>query len=766
MSTTALSSSSSSYPVKYSSQDSFNVDCPRLSSAISSVTPSSSTTLTQQDDGSSSEIALLRQEIIHEAEAALRVKEAALELALRATMQRFVQTLLRWKPKGLPFLMAVRAGRAELVKVFLDCQPEKCLQVLSKGSNNVLHVAANCGDLETYNVLLKQAPHLETCRNDLGLTPREILLERCKTQPIDQALRSPAKPLSVKDELKFCCQLYRGLAKNDDGNTLMHVAVWEGAVDVVQLLLNNGWSQLEVDGRQREPLDIAAELGNLELVQTLVKGRTVFKNHPAVFAAWNGHKHILKFFAFQGVDLHKLTVRKDFHPDIEDIFRLSSSLDLLSICAWRGHTACVKMLSMRALTGEQVDALTLAASAGHVEVVNELIVSGDKRNSRGQMALHCAAQSGQPTVVKQLLSSYWAKRTINAMNGNGDTPLILAAERGHAVVVRLLLDAGAKYDISTKCLKTRSHFTSWRRKLVPALGVAAFHGHVEVMRILRDAGAKLPENLEFLCSTYQPESMEQLLEWNPELLFTQNDRNETLLHIAAWNNQVDTLKYLVSRFRAIPGTDCLLERNTDNQTLFEYALDMRLDAAAAALVEVGTPVTFKDMAKAGMLDLEQTIRAVGRRYNGSIPAELLSREDESEMGPLHNASIFGSVNVAKALLESGASTEARVRVTIASPQGWPEPSSDKLKGRSYTALQLACARGELEIVKVLVEGGASIHPDGVKSVEYINSKGNQKVRRNHHDEPAWIADQFGHKEIVSYLKKNGSDFEPSSCSIL
>ncbi|CAH3187331.1 unnamed protein product, partial [Porites lobata] len=92
-------------------------------------------------------------------------------------------------------------------------------------------------------------------------------------------------------------------------------------------------------------------------------------------------------------------------------------------------------------------------------------------------------------------------------------------------------------------------------------------------------------------------------------------------------------------------------------------------------------------------------------------------EDECGCSPLMRlASINGSVEVAKILIENGASVN----------------KVDKLK---KTSLMSAALNGGLELVKLLVENGANIHAE--------NEYGKTALD---------FAESFGRKEIVSYLK--------------
>lgn len=97
------------------------------------------------------------------------------------------------------------------------------------------------------------------------------------------------------------------------------------------------------------------------------------------------------------------------------------------------------------------------------------------------------------------------------------------------------------------------------------------------------------------------------------------------------------------------------------------------------------------------------------------------------MAPLHLACFFGHLEVAHALLESGADLELRVEKTIA----------------KETPLHIAAENGYGEIVKVLLEKGAD--PNSIAS--------------NHLKTPLHVAASDGHVEVVKYLLQGGAKRE-------
>ena len=67
----------------------------------------------------------------------------------------------------------------------------------------------------------------------------------------------------------------------------------------------------------------------------------------------------------------------------------------------------------------------------------------------------CAARGGNARIVAAALADPIAKKAIDDKNDDGDTALMLAAERGHLEVVRALLDAKANVKQQTTTMKPR-----------------------------------------------------------------------------------------------------------------------------------------------------------------------------------------------------------------------------------------------------------------------------------------------------------------------
>ncbi|CAJ1371821.1 unnamed protein product [Effrenium voratum] len=124
--------------------------------------------------------------------------------------------------------------------------------------------------------------------------------------------------------------------------------------------------------------------------------------------------------------------------------------------------------------GSNWTVLMLAAYSGHEELVQKFTKGGkgvsDKDPRSGFQALMLAAMKGHAAVCRSLLEK---KAEVNAVNEDGETPLMMAAAMGHTDVVSLLLQSGGLSSVDAKDKNEMS-----------AIKKAARWGHVDCLRLL------------------------------------------------------------------------------------------------------------------------------------------------------------------------------------------------------------------------------------------------------------------------------------------
>lgn len=270
------------------------------------------------------------------------------------------------------------------------------------------------------------------------------------------------------------------IIRNSAGFTPLHLAVDQGMVDMVKLLLN-AEADISLQSKRRDtPLHRAAKNGNMEVVQILLDSisspetktsilntRNTDGNSPTMVAARSFHRPIVDLLISHGADT---TIQKE-----------QGSTILHTACELGFPSETRKLLQTKSIELNSRDnsentPLHLAARSRCVDSVKLLLEAGanvSSQNYREETPLHLAASTPCAEIVKLLLD---AGADVEAEGGNGDRPL------HHAVIdtVKVLLEAGA--DIHTETMDGLS-----------LMALACEEGNKELIRVLIAAGAEPPD---------------------------------------------------------------------------------------------------------------------------------------------------------------------------------------------------------------------------------------------------------------------------------
>jgi len=155
---------------------------------------------------------------------------------------------------------------------------------------------------------------------------------------------------------------------------------------------------------------------------------------------------------------------------VHGAYSLRDAENGLLVAAENGYADCVDVLLRAGINPEAVDssrgsALSTAASAGHVEVVQHLAAAisrnGLNARWRGSTALHKAVASGRSTCVAALVE---AGANMNAVDSAGDTPLIVAAKhcRQSLASMKCLVNSGCDLERIDAERRTALHYACYR----------------------------------------------------------------------------------------------------------------------------------------------------------------------------------------------------------------------------------------------------------------------------------------------------------------
>jgi ankyrin repeat protein len=198
------------------------------------------------------------------------------------------------------------------------------------------------------------------------------------------------------------------------------------------------------------------------------------------------------------------------------------------------------------VTREKRAALHVAAENGAADAAAKLLEpsfddsptpSLNMQNDRGETALARAAMRGHATVLKQILDT---NANFEMKNWWGQGPLQLACQGGHTSCVQALLFVKAELDLCAQDGSTPLHAASEK-------------GHAQVVEFLilnkanlerRASGARLP--LHSAASRGSPKVVEVLLKYKAKLE-ERNDEGRTPLSIAASRGHTQACRVLLDR---------------------------------------------------------------------------------------------------------------------------------------------------------------------------------------------------------------------------
>jgi len=145
-----------------------------------------------------------------------------------------------------------------------------------------------------------------------------------------------------------------------------------------------------------------------------------------------------------------------------------------------------------------ISSLMIASELGHLEIVKYLLTLqylkvNLKTFDTGMTALHYACQSGHLEIVDELIGNY--DTDISDTESEGFTPLIIAVQENHILIVRSLLMKGANVHIKDSHGKT-------------AIVYATENANYDIVRELILYGAKDDDNLTSLITGYENDSNE------------------------------------------------------------------------------------------------------------------------------------------------------------------------------------------------------------------------------------------------------------------
>jgi ankyrin repeat protein len=317
-----------------------------------------------------------------------------------------------------------------VVRLLLQHTGREGLEQTDHEGSTALHCAALGGHEKTVAFLLKEGAQVNS-RTAYG---RTSLMLACKKGHLG-VVRVLLHHMGAQ-----------ALQQTDDkGRTALHWAALWGHGEIVALLLEQGAQANGRDASGETPIMLACKEGHLAVVEMLLrhvggqalqqtddKGRTALH-----WASLCGHGEVVAFLLGQGAEI---------------MSRDTLGRNPLMYGCSKGHLGVVRMLLEHMGGGavQETDhhgrtVLHWAANEGHEEVAALLIGMGAQANSRDAFSktpLMVACEKGHMGVVR-MLTQHMGGEGLKEKHANGRTVLHWAVEKGYHEAVRFLLVAGA-----------------------------------------------------------------------------------------------------------------------------------------------------------------------------------------------------------------------------------------------------------------------------------------------------------------------------------
>ncbi|XP_070497929.1 uncharacterized protein [Chironomus tepperi] len=319
---------------------------------------------------------------------------------------------------------------------------------------------------------------------------------------------------------------------DEDGFKPIHLAVIQGTLETVNLLLANKVNVNALDNEGHSVVHWATVCGEAQILRTLLASGA-----DASIPDHNGATPLHYAAQMCGYD------------GKNDKTSTKLALEILGILL--KHPKC--SVDVEDKDGRQP--LMWAASAGSDDAITALIKGGayaENADKDGLTALHCAASRGHTKCIELLIKLCGAQ--VDTIDSNGCTALFYAVTLGHADATVKLLDLGADPNRQDRKGRSPGH-----------CGCAK--GQFETVKILNARGANLwlrnargDLPVHEAASSGRIELVEWLLQQRPNHMNSSSNDGRTILHIAAGNDKIDMCKMLIEM-----GADVnAVYRNTKN----------------------------------------------------------------------------------------------------------------------------------------------------------------------------------------------------------
>ncbi|KAJ5439445.1 uncharacterized protein N7458_010443 [Penicillium daleae] len=575
-----------------------------------------------------------------------------------------------------PMKASASAGHYAVIEVFF----RQCGSIETKVLEQCLYLASSQGHDRVVQLLLNNGTDVNARSGRHG-TPLQVASLDGRHQVVSTLLAHGA-------DLNVTCQRY---------GVPLAAAAEKGHLHTFQTLLDHGANVNSRGGWYAYPLVSAIVGQNMQMVDTLVQ------RGASVNALGGRHGSALMAASSLGIlDLIRSLVSHGARVNDEN----DKGTDSLYAACLAGNLDSVKLLielgaDVNAKGGKHRNALNAASAGNHVDIVRYLLDAGadvDFFDEHYGNSVQTAAAAGHNEVILTLVE---AGVDLNAPSGDRGTALITAAQNGHTETLELLFELGVPsgdtYEMSN------------------AIMVAANRGHTSAVKVLVEMGAAMDD-----CSTLSTypcctpleaaaikgnlETMDLLLNLGADVNYVNEGKYGTAL-IAACLVEKSDIAAAVRLLDAGADVDATADTeliccalvgalSRENYELCVTLLDRGADVNLAYMCYLTPLMMVMKLADEKFLELLIS-RGADVNLAIEIPDDDSTCNEDGCVTPLQAAVYYGSNETVRKLIDMGAHL-----------------SVDMEDVRFSSALQVACHRGDVDKIRLLIDAGSDVNEVG------------------------------------------------------
>lgn len=384
-------------------------------------------------------------------------------------------------------------------------------------------------------------------------------------------------------------------------------------------------------------------------------------------------------------------------------------------------------------------------------VQNGADTSPSKNPSLNALLLDGISKGADLQVVKDLIER---GADVNARDSGGSTPLIHASRSANLEFIKYLIENGADVNARDKMGYT---------PLGNACDLARINGHWELVKLLIQHGATA-EDWSSVIGSGNLEIVKLLVEHGaktrdfdiPQSSVALGMGVKTPLMVAAESGKLDIARYLIEQGSDVNARDSyytplIYAILSGNKDVVKYLVETAKADVNALSKENLSPITYAARSdKFNDADCKEVIESLV--VNG---ADVNIKDGVSFYTPLIYAAERGNMEVVKYLVENGAIVK----------------QSDLI---DLTALMVASQNGHLNVVRYLLDHNADVNEQNknhetpiifaaknghLEVVKLLIQKGASDTINNNKETPVILASKNGHLEVVKYLVDNQFMFD-------